>query len=630
MTYRGDIDGLRAIAVLMVVLYHFLGHPDFNGYAGVDVFFVISGYLITRILMDDLNANRFSLIDFYERRARRIMPALAIVLLASVVAAYLLFLPREMLAFAKSLVGAVSFSSNLFFWLESGYFDSEAALKPLLHTWSLAVEEQFYIVYPLLLWAVFKHLPRCIKPILLGLMAASFAANIAFVYGGDYQTSFYMLPMRAWELLAGGVIALGWLPTLSNKQRKIAGSLAFVVLVLSFGIRFDVDRFPGVYAAGPVLGAVLVIWAGQGGESGWFGRFLASAPMRFVGKISYSLYLWHWPVYVFGAYYLLGEVNAVTVIIMLCASFALATLSWRYVEQPWRRDKIAFPRSTVFIATLCAIAVFIAAGVFGIATSGAAYKFSERTLRLSEAAIGGRYEPLAVEGVKASQFNADGPPVIAVWGDSHAIAFAPAAEAWARDKSVNGVLIEGNSCFLPSAIPSRVRDGEACVAATDAALDYLARAKSIEAVILANRWAEHLEYWIKHGYGADEAVTLRLQSLQFIVKELEAKGKRVVILEQAPQVKAGYQDIPSLLARIDLYGADTDLRPDMAAYEREQARMKPVYEALASHVIRPRDILCDADRCAVEREGVPLFYDDDHLSRAGAESLAPLLTQSIY
>ncbi len=635
MQYRGDIDGLRAVAVIMVVLYHFLGHPDFNGYVGVDVFFVISGYLITRIIADDINAKRFSLIEFYERRARRIMPALTVMLGVSALAAYFLFLPREMEAFAESLIGASTFLSNLFFWQESGYFDREAALKPLLHTWSLAVEEQFYIFYPPLLWAMFRYARQHIKTIFVTLIALSFTANVWFVHAGNYETSFYLFPMRAWELLAGGVLALGWLPSLSERTRKWAGLSAFVILALSFGIRFDSDRFPGIYALGPVLGAFLVIYAGQGGEGGWFGRFLAAKPMRFVGKISYSLYLWHWPVYVFAAYYLLGEVEWWHIALMLVGSFTLAYGSWRYVEQPWRQDKIAFPRNTVFVATLASIAVMVAAGTFGVVTNGAAYKFSERSLRLSEATIGGEYTPVAIEGLGEHPrlFKAEGEPVIAVWGDSHAQAIAPAAEKWAEENGVNGILIDGNSCFLPSEIPSHVRDGEECVKMTDAALAYFAATPSIKTVLLTNRWAEHLQFWQKHGYSLEEASALRLSSLQLVINKLRGMGKRVLLLEQAPQVKAGYQDIPSVLARIDLYGLKRDLRPTIEAYEKEQIDMIPIYAALESDypglIVSPREVLCTDGHCAVERDGVSYYYDDDHLSRAGAQSIAPLLNDYI-
>lgn len=631
MNYRGDIDGLRAVAVLMVVLYHFLGHPNFNGYVGVDIFFVISGYLITRIISENFSNKNFKIVDFYERRARRIMPALIVVLTVSTIMAYCLFLPRELLAFAKSLISAVSFSSNIFFLQESGYFDMEASLKPLLHTWSLAVEEQFYLIYPLLIWGIFRYAPHRIRIILVALMFASFAANIWWVYRGSYQTSFYMLPMRAWEFLVGALLGFGGLPILSDRWKHILGSIAFVILLLAFGIEFDIDRFPGVYAVAPVLGATLTIYSGQGGQNGWFNKFLALSPLRFIGKISYSLYLWHWPVYVFVSYYLLAELEEATIVSMLLLSFSLAYLSWRFIEEPWRKNKVLFTRSKIFGATLISAILLSGLGVIGIITNGALYKFNYRTVQLSDAVIGGKYSQITIGGLdnNASLFTTKSDPIIAIWGDSHALAFAPAVEAWGKERGTNGLLIQGNNCFLPSEIPSHVRDSRHCLEMTDAALKYFASTSSIQTVILANRWAEQLGGWIKHGYSVEDAVSLRFASLKNIIGRLRSMGKNVVLIEQVPQVKVNYEDVPSILARMDLYQDNTDVRPTISDYLSDQKNMMGVYKSLEEEypgiIFRPREVLCDKNYCSVVQGNFSLYYDDDHLSRAGAQSLLPLL-----
>ena len=301
-SYRPDIDGLRALAVVPVVLFH-AGLSVFQGgYVGVDIFFVISGFLITRILAASMREDRYSILDFYERRARRIFPALAVMVLASLAFGWFVLTPEEYAKIGKTAVSIGAFVSNFHFWRSVGYFERETNFHPLLHTWSLAVEEQFYIFFPILLYFLHKRHRRLIAA-LAGIFFLSFASSVALVEFKP-RVAFYLLPPRAWELMAGSLIALGvsdrfWSP-------RAAAAAALLGLALIAGAIFfytPAMPFPGFAAMPPVLGACLIIWArGQGA-----GRLLAIRPMVWIGLLSYSLYLWHLPIFEFAKYLLGGQ-----------------------------------------------------------------------------------------------------------------------------------------------------------------------------------------------------------------------------------------------------------------------------------------------------------------------------------
>ena len=265
MKYRADIDGLRAIAVLPVIFFH-LDLPGFSGgFVGVDVFFVISGFLITSIILKEINDEKFSIVRFYERRIRRIFPALFPVLLFTLIIGAFLFDYQSFKGLGESITATTLFSSNILFWHQSGYFDSSSLLKPLLHTWSLAVEEQFYIFFPLLLISINRFSKKRYMPWLLGLCLISFSLSLYGVY--TYQTAtFYLVPTRAWELLSGAILALGVIPQLqSSLHRNLFSIVGLCLIIFSVGVYTEATLFPGAAALAPVLGASLIIYSGGGG-----------------------------------------------------------------------------------------------------------------------------------------------------------------------------------------------------------------------------------------------------------------------------------------------------------------------------------------------------------------------------
>jgi len=357
--YRREIDGLRALAVVPVILFH-AGFSLFSGgFVGVDVFFVISGYLITGILIGQLEQKRFSLLDFYERRARRILPALFVMMACTLPFAWAWMLPSQMDEFAGSLVSVVLFASNILFWHEQGYFAQAAELKPLLHTWSLAVEEQYYLLFPLILAGLWRFGRRAVIAVITLLALASLVAS---EWGWRYapEANFYLAPFRAWELLAGSLCAF----LMQGKPQPSSHALSLTgLLMIGYAIlRFDeATPFPGINALLPVVGtALILVFAGPGS---WGARLLGTRPLVGIGLISYSAYLWHQPLFAFARIRSIGAPSPALMAALALASLVLAVLSWRYVERPFRHAGAILPRrKTVFLASAFVGSLFLLLG----------------------------------------------------------------------------------------------------------------------------------------------------------------------------------------------------------------------------------------------------------------------------
>ena len=369
MRYRPEIDGLRAIAVAAVILFH-AGFALFSGgFVGVDVFFVISGFLITSIIVEELKTGRFSVLRFYERRARRILPALFMVMAACIPFAYRLLSPDDLKDFAQSLAAICLFASNVLFWGESGYFDTQAELKPLLHTWSLAVEEQFYVVFPLLLLAAW----RLGRVVLLSLIGAIAVVSL-FISVDEVRNfpsaAFYLLPSRAWQLLVGALasfVADRWQAAdVRQPAVRLAGEAVgwggVVMIVLALFLFDERTPFPGLNAALPTIGTALVLLCASDRTS--VGRMLAWRPLVGLGLISYSAYLWHQPLFAFTKHALLADLPTDLAIVLCAATIVLACLSWRYIEQPFR-DRSLISRGAVFALSAVGMAAFVGLGFIG-------------------------------------------------------------------------------------------------------------------------------------------------------------------------------------------------------------------------------------------------------------------------
>lgn len=423
--YRRDIDGLRAIAILPVLLFHAHVGGFSGGYVGVDIFFVISGFLITGIIAREVDDRQFSLIRFYERRFRRIMPALALTILVVLGAAACLYLPGDIEDVPKSALAATLFSSNLWFFTDTGYFAGGADTKPLLHTWSLAVEEQFYIGFPILLMLIARCAPRW-RAGLVGAIAAGSLLLAILMQRDTSGFTFYLLPTRAWELFTGALLALGAVPAVRARWLREVIALAGL-LAIAFAVAcYDRDTiFPGATALAPVLGAAALLHCAPRTS---VGRLLALPPLVGIGLISYSLYLWHWPLIVFTEYATDLPLAGAVQVMVIAASLVAATLSWRFVERPFRNTR-SMPARRVFQFTGSAMLLLSTLSAALLLAGPWPSRFSPQVLRL----IAGREDisPMRkrchdsfMRGAAPCVLGANARPDATLWGDSHGVEMA--------------------------------------------------------------------------------------------------------------------------------------------------------------------------------------------------------------
>jgi peptidoglycan/LPS O-acetylase OafA/YrhL len=427
MKYRPEIDGLRALAVLPVIFFHAGFRAFAGGYVGVDVFFVISGYLITTLIMSDQRAGTFTLQNFYERRVRRILPGLFVVMLVCLPFAWFWMIPSELKELSKSLMAVAAFVSNILFWREGGYFETPGAFKPLLHTWSLAVEEQYYLLFPVFLLLVWRFSKRWITVIFAILTIASLAAA---QWSSKYhpQGAFYLLPTRGWELLIGASIALYFVhaspaaiaareaASLTNEAAAILGMALIGYAVVIFDRNIP---YPSLYALAPTLGTGLVIFCAN--PRTLVGRLLSTPVVVGMGLLSYSAYLWHQPIFVFARIRSGTELGAPTLIALSAASIACAYVSWKYIEKPFR-NRAWVGRSTVFAAAAAMTSLFLLIGFLGYTTNGLAYRYptEDRDLASLDVYEAGNYVEKRFTDLELKAFDESGRKKILVVGDSFA------------------------------------------------------------------------------------------------------------------------------------------------------------------------------------------------------------------
>ena len=616
LTYRPDIDGLRAIAVLSVVFYH-LGLPLHGGFVGVDLFFVISGFLIGSILLRQTADGSFTFAGFYERRIRRIVPALAVMLAISSAAAWRYLLPSELADYARSLIAAVLSVSNMLFWRQSGYFASASSLKPLLHTWSLSVEEQFYVFFPLLLVGLRRWAPRRIGPAICGLAALSFAVSVWGAFRFPTAT-FYCAPLRAWELLLGTMLALPGCPMPQRAWSRLA--TAFTGLLLIAGSLWFLHAwtpFPGLAALPPCLGAALIINGGRTGPT-LVGRALGLPPVRFVGLISYSLYLWHWPVMVFnslGLTWINGLTRHEAQALEFGISLVLAVLSWRFVETPFRHGGQRLTRRRVFAgaaamgATLC-----LAAGA-ALASHGADGRFSPEARAVAayldpDAGMGGgnTYRNgtcfITAEPATLADFARDtclaetpGRPGVLLLGDSHA-----AALWWGLDQALKDrTVLQATASGCKPVLRQRPRQQAGCTAIMSYALREYLPAHRNETVLIAAHWDEG-----------------DLSSLEETLAWLRRNKIHAVLLGPIVQYDSA---LPRLLA-LSINEGDPQLprRHLLRELDPLDLQMQALADAERVPYVSLLRMFCAPDDTCLEyaRPGVPLQWDYGHLTQSGS------------
>lgn len=666
LPYRGDIDGLRAVAVLAVVLYHF-GLPLLGGFVGVDIFFVISGFLIGGILWREYDATgRISLRNFYIRRFRRLAPAFFAMLLVTTALGWVILLPFEFREYGKAVIASTVYLSNVLFFRQAGYFDTASEDKPLLHTWSLAVEEQFYIFLPLLLivlarwrWGVIGALVAC--------WAASLIACVLLT-PVSHTAAFYLFPFRAWELLSGVLLAI-WGQTRGSNWRGHPALSSVGIVMVSASIWFTPvgPLFPGLLAIPPVLGTLLLLSSGNGDTP--VNRVLTMPVMRFFGLISYSLYLWHWPVYTLASA-LRGDMGLPELLIWMAVSVGLGWLSWRFVEQPVRHARRLTGRA-VFGGMAVASAAALVVGFALFTRDGLPDRFGPQA-RVHIAASGDFLQDWSrcriadsgpLDGLEVCPIGPDGPPRLLVWGDSHVRAMKEGLDVAALEAEVPGLILWRAGCaplFGLRKVESAATPAQdtACTRANKQIRQALPTLDSLDSVLLIGRWSY---YATGEGVGlnADDRIALfptdRPTSTETRQSQLLAKAARttveelgrlfdhVHVLRQPPEIpwynsrfaarEAAHAGLPLAAP------ATTDSSVPAAAIVLRATLSDSPWLPLADEgritFLDTWPYFCADGTCSAVQQGQGQYFDNNHLTNSAAIRIrdvlrpvfAPLLTE---
>lgn len=632
-SYRADIDGLRAIAVISVIAFHLSRSLLPGGYLGVDIFFVLSGYLITLILWREALKGQFSIVRFYERRIRRIMPALLFLLLVATMAAALLLLPADLIGYGKSMLTSIGFVANIYFLLDTDYFSRVAELKPLLHIWSLGVEEQFYIIFPILIAVFARFWPRATLPAIALLTLGSLAANCLALRMGGASPAFFLLPTRAWELGAGAIVAL--LPTDRVPRGTFAGFLgtigAFAIIIGIFGLVALSHIIP--VALPVVVGTMLVISAADSRQSP-FNRLMATGPFVFVGLISYSLYLWHWPIIVFSRYYLIRDLHFSEMVMAVIGMTLLAGISWRYVERPFRSRAIA--ARTVYIAAAASAGVLSAIALLFILSNGLPARMSGEAAAFN-AAVEANYQRCPVSNYvtigtsRACLLNLPtrnpSDAKVVLLGNSHAQMYAPLWESIFAAENLTGLMVTRNGC-LPTVTVNISRQ---CIDTASTSLREIDRLSNVQTVIIGLTWG-YAENTLVDADGKtadnrnDRSLILGLDDL---ISHLQKSGKKIVLI--GPIAYPGW-DFPSEVSRSLAFGRPLE-KPVYMTIEEFQQKYKTAIAHFETRrdigFARPDKVLCDTSRCNYILDGRSIFADASHIVIAELFRFRSIFTEAL-
>jgi peptidoglycan/LPS O-acetylase OafA/YrhL len=655
MQYRSEIDGLRALAVLPVILFH-AGFEWFSGgFVGVDIFFVISGYLITTIIISEMAEGKFSIVNFYERRARRILPALFFVMAACLPFAWLWLLPNDLKDFGQSLVAVSIFSSNILFWLESGYFATAAELKPLLHTWSLAVEEQYYILFPIFLMLTWR---LGIKWVLI-LLSVVFLFSLGVAQWGAYNkpsATFFLLPTRGWELLVG-VFAAFYLKynahLKSHTVNQMLSLLGFGMILYSITAFDETTPFPSFYALIPTVGTGLLILCAV--PKTYVHKLLSLKFIVGIGLISYSAYLWHQPLFAFARHRSFVGMPDINLIALCVVSLVLAWFSWKFVEAPFRNKKLV-DRKQIFIYSSSLLSVFILIGLLTHINKGFGERFPAELH--TYLAIGG-------EGEKArntdchltdTEFMLTGcvfgdqpiPPKYALIGDSHALSLLQQMEKSFSEFNRSFVLYSKNGCPPSLLIESTHAGHKNCPMFNQNVIDDLVERK-IKTVILFSRFSWYLEInGFKNSYGVredknfqhfiegsdssiEDQVDEKLESMRGFIRKLTSQNVRVLIIEPIPEMgwDVVRQKIHSLVFDKPMLAIDKKSY-EVTTKRRFEKFAEPLMAVPNIRIVATSDLFCDIDSCFGERNGGLLYYDDDHPSDSASQMIVERIIENLF
>ncbi|TWT34627.1 acyltransferase family protein [Blastopirellula retiformator] len=633
--YRPDVDGLRALAVTLVLLFH-AGLGFSGGFIGVDVFFVISGFLITGLVLKQLDAGTFSLKNFWVRRIRRILPASTVMVVLVLAAGYFLLLSPEFKQLAESAIAQQLMLSNVYFWRNTGYFAGPADVKPLLHTWSLGVEEQFYIGYPILLMLLHRFFRKGAFAVLVLIAVVSLALSQYFVNRSPAAT-FYLLPTRAWEMLLGGLIC--FLPRLSAVSPRVLSACSWISLgaILGTGWFYTAEMpFPGLTAIVPCLAAAALIYVNSE-QLTWPAKAMATRPLVFVGLISYSLYLWHWPLFAFYRYWL-GDPGIVVAVAVLAASFALAVLSWRFVETPIRQLKPGIPAYGYFMGAATSIGAIVIVASFVIMSQGFPGKFPEAGFASTDIPINLDSTTAEAESGKLPIIGdrTSGAPKIVFCGDSHLGAVLGVLDDAFKTNGMSAAIAArgGTPLMINSWSQGNSETERQNREQWKQAVVRYVQEHDISDVVLIGRWTLYIKgeltgetgHLLHDGQSLPGEANLSEKaverSLTRTVEELKIAGVRVWIMKQVPLQP---HDTNRQIVLAKAFGIG-DARGTSREWNRERhANANRIIEHLQSegvNVLDPNPYCFDDNGFSKIFDGsTSLYHDEDHLSVYGSRYL---------
>lgn len=641
IAYRPELDGLRAVAVTAVVAYHAKLGPAPGGFVGVDVFFVISGYLISSLIMADVKARRFSMLAFYERRIRRLLPALLAVIAACLAAGYWRMTPDDFVLLGRTALAALGFHSN--FWLagRAGYFMPQSEMLPLLHTWSLGVEAQFYLIAPLLFLFGARAGRRAIGIIFWPLLAVAFFASVAGA-STDSERAFYLFQTRAFELMIGVGLGLSLVPEITSSRAREAVSLLGLLMIGAAVVFYTPDmEFPGIAVLLPCIGAALFLHCARSGEAlTGTGRLLATAPFVAIGIVSYSLYLWHWPMLAFAEYEWPGQLAWTSRLAICAAALIMAFASYRWIEQPARRSQFFLTRTRVFAGGVGTALVLAALVLAALAQAIVVFRglpsrlppdiaaFAEEVSRAREGSSPCRSKGTSSPREICTLGSETAPPSFLIWGDSHALTLASEINSLASSRGVAGVLVGRGGCpplFERGA--SAALDKSKCRGNVDL-VEQAIEKNAIHTVVLIARWAAYMEP--RKVAGPLEASVSEDDELRHLllrtVTRLTQRGITVTVIGPIPELPL---HLPTAMIKTRMKGDAFKLELDYGSFLARQERTLSMLERLAQlpnvSVVYPHHLLCSDRLCATVENDFPLYSDDNHLNWRGTAKLAQLL-----
>lgn len=639
---RGELDGIRAIAVVAILFFHAGFSSVAGGFVGVDVFFVLSGYLITALIVRELENREFSIGRFYARRFTRLFPAAFVTILCTLLLASLLMPEPSLESIRNSALASLFYFSNVFFWMDAGYFSESAITKPLLHMWSLSVEEQFYLVYPFILWAAYRAGGiQATKLVLLVVTLLSFVLCLGLTYT-EPSAAYFLMPARFWQLGTGGLLVLFNIVQLDDQPQRgawpVFGGLAGLACILAAIFVYTEDTaFPGYTAVLPVGGSALLIWAGA--RSLWIQKLLSGSVLVFTGRISYSLYLVHWPIVVF--LFVTGGTPGSWSFAAQCIalSFAAASLLHYAVERPFMRFRSS-PTQRVLWVSAVSTAIFasLSVAITAVPLSGFFEKESVvKSLQITAAQSARKFQCTFV-GANLCRFGpGDTQPKLAFVGDSHALMLKPTVHRIAQALNED-ILVLPLGAFCPPLLGVEIFDksrsrNERCAERRAAVPGVLAE-HGITKVVLVGRWhaysmpLKQVSLLPTEFSKLDKQQTRDafLSALEHTVNTLTAQGIEVTLMEQVPEAACDVKAVLAQIENIQQLDAQCSPRTRETLNRRAGFRLQEL-TTLPLRILLTRDAYCSSSQCSTHKNHKMLYGDSNHLTQAGAELLADFWLQ---